>query len=398
MQSALHVSNDEESTRQHVHGFHSYPARLHPMTASRLIAALTPSHGVVLDPFCGSGTVLVEARLLGRQAYGVDLSPLAVRLTRLKAGGITEHTRLDLTDAAERVAEVANHRRRERAGASRPYPEEDRAGFDPHVLMELDGLRLGIAEERDGEVRGALELVLSSILTKVEKRRGDSSLRLEPKRIAAGFPARLFTGKTHELAQRLHEYQHLLPPGAPPPMLAVGDARAPVPDPDLRAPLILTSPPYPGVYDYHSHHATRLRWLRLDDRALAEHEIGARRELNRLSPSQGKAQWEADLTLVLQRLRATLTPSGLVVLVLADSSLGGVPLFADELVERIAPTADLEVIAVASQSREHFHEASHRGFGGTPRAEHVLVLAPSGPGRPSGPQRRSQPQRRSDPR
>ena len=42
------------------HGFHSYPARMHPTTARRLIAGLLPVRGRLLDPFCGSGTVLVE--------------------------------------------------------------------------------------------------------------------------------------------------------------------------------------------------------------------------------------------------------------------------------------------------------------------------------------------------
>src|SRR5712664_629486 len=75
---------DEDPARAHVHGFHAYPARMHPLTAARLVQRLVPPRGRVLDPFCGSGTVLVEARLAGRDAMGSDLNPLAVKLARRK--------------------------------------------------------------------------------------------------------------------------------------------------------------------------------------------------------------------------------------------------------------------------------------------------------------------------
>ncbi|MEM3661053.1 MAG: DNA methyltransferase [Thermoproteota archaeon] len=46
------------------HGLHEYPARMIPQIAQRLINRYSPEGGKILDPFCGSGTVLVEARTL----------------------------------------------------------------------------------------------------------------------------------------------------------------------------------------------------------------------------------------------------------------------------------------------------------------------------------------------
>ena len=66
------------------HPFHSYPARLHPATARILVEYLAVRDRPVVDPFCGSGTVLVEARALGARALGTDLSPLAVLVARAK--------------------------------------------------------------------------------------------------------------------------------------------------------------------------------------------------------------------------------------------------------------------------------------------------------------------------
>ena len=111
IEHALGVSADESATMAHVHGFHSYPARLHPVTAARLIEGLSKPGDVVLAPFCGSGTVLVEARRLGRAARGVDSNPLAIELAWLKTLGLPEGAGARLLEAAAHVTEHAEDRR-----------------------------------------------------------------------------------------------------------------------------------------------------------------------------------------------------------------------------------------------------------------------------------------------
>ena len=132
---------DADAGRAHIHGFHAYPARMHPTLARRCVELLAPAGATVLDPFCGSGTVLVEARLAGRIAGGIDLNPLAVLLSRLKTHWASDHELKGLVAAAARVARHAEDRRKYKRGATRKYPQDDVRLFDPHVLLELDGLR-----------------------------------------------------------------------------------------------------------------------------------------------------------------------------------------------------------------------------------------------------------------
>lgn len=64
--------------------FHWYPGRFVPQLAGLLIDNLTKPGDLVLDPFCGSGTTLVEAHRLGRGVVGIDVNPIATLIARAK--------------------------------------------------------------------------------------------------------------------------------------------------------------------------------------------------------------------------------------------------------------------------------------------------------------------------
>jgi DNA modification methylase len=372
--AALDVESGEETTLAHVHGFHSYPARLHPETARRLIDELTTPGSTVLDPFCGSGTVAVETRLAGRRAVGVDLSPLAVALAGLKASVPGADWTRDIERAAHRVAEHAEERRKKRAGASRRYPEDDVALFDPHVLLELDGLREGIDRIDPPTLRRALLLVLSASLTKLSKRGGDTTHLGPPKRIAGGYSIRFFVKKAHDLEVRLGQAAALLPEKPITPRLAVADARRLLRVSDKSVALVVTSPPYPGVYDYLEHHRARMRWLGLDARELEANEIGARRHARRRSFAYALGRFRSEIGSALTEMARVLEPTGSIVIVSGDSVLDNRPVRSDALYADLAPSAGLEVVAVASQERPHFHAPTRAAFRDRPKREHAILL------------------------
>jgi SAM-dependent methyltransferase len=372
--AGLDIAPDAAELGGDIQGFHSYAARLHPVTARRLIATLCPQPGArILDPFCGSGTVLVEARRLGHHAFGVDANPLAVELSRLKTRGATREQADAIVATARRVAEHAEARRRAKAGATRVYGAEDVALFDAHVLLELDGLRAGIRKHAAGDVEMTLLLVLSAILNKLSRARSDTSDAPTPRRLAGGFAIRFFAKKTEELAELLVKYASALPASAPPAKVRVGDARSLDHVRTGSMQLVLTSPPYPGVYDYQRQHRVRLRWLGLHDREFERSEIGARRNLSHLDFARAMRLWELDLGKSLTEIARVLEPAGLAALVLADSVLIRRRVHADRLVERLAEPNRLRLLARAAQQRPDYF--APRGSD-TPRREHVILLGP----------------------
>jgi DNA modification methylase len=68
------------------HGLHAYPAKFVPQIPRWAIRYARVGRGnIVLDPFCGCGTTLVEARLSGICSYGIDIDPLARLVTSAKS-------------------------------------------------------------------------------------------------------------------------------------------------------------------------------------------------------------------------------------------------------------------------------------------------------------------------
>ena len=66
------------------HGYHRYPAKFIPHLAAALIERYTKKGNLVIDPFCGCGTTLVEAKVMGRKSLGVDINPVAYLITKAK--------------------------------------------------------------------------------------------------------------------------------------------------------------------------------------------------------------------------------------------------------------------------------------------------------------------------
>ena len=91
-----------------VHEFYRYPARFSPSFARAVISAFSRPGDLVLDPFVGGGTTVVEARLAGRVGIGADLNALAAFVTRAKATPQTQGD-LDAVRAwAERLPQAMN--------------------------------------------------------------------------------------------------------------------------------------------------------------------------------------------------------------------------------------------------------------------------------------------------
>jgi SAM-dependent methyltransferase len=365
-------SVDAKLDRALTHGFHSYAGRLHPSIARGGIGRFTPPGATVLDPFCGSGTVLVEALVAGRKAIGIDASPLAVLIATVRSRRLPEGWRRDLVKRARAIAtEVAAQAR---AGVRPPLPRwapQEWYRFFPHVAYELFALRSHVMETRAEDPQGqALRLCLSSLLVKLMRSGPEAPRDGADKRIARGFPSRWFAERAEELAAGLAELALVTPEGTPAAEVMQGDA-CDYPEIASRSvDLVLSSPPYAGVYDYAGQHAVRFRWLGLPIEELRSRQLGERGE----GPGTARSAWKEGRQRWLQEMGRVLRHSGMALLVVGDGVVGKKPEDAAAAVIEDAEQAGLSFVAVASQTRPPRDPAVRSIFGSHKRREHILLL------------------------
>lgn len=83
-QSWAFADKTRKDTSYITHGYHRYPAKFIPQIVSRLVEKYTKKGDLVVDPFGGCGTTLVESKIMCRSSVGVDINPVAVLMTKAK--------------------------------------------------------------------------------------------------------------------------------------------------------------------------------------------------------------------------------------------------------------------------------------------------------------------------
>ncbi|MFX0091937.1 MAG: DNA methyltransferase, partial [Candidatus Hodarchaeota archaeon] len=141
----------DADVKKDVNGLHPYPARMVPQAVEKLIRifgfkaekSIGHRNWAIYDPFCGSGTVLVEAKRLGYNVYGTDINPLAVLIAQVKSHPIP---RTLLEDAWKILKKTY-----QRAWAEEPYktiedPQIPRLNFwfKPEVVQKLKVIKKSI--------------------------------------------------------------------------------------------------------------------------------------------------------------------------------------------------------------------------------------------------------------
>lgn len=78
------IGGAKRTTLTLTHDLHIYKAKFFPRMIRALLNIYAPEHARVVDPFCGSGTALLEASLLGLESYGIDFDPICELISSSK--------------------------------------------------------------------------------------------------------------------------------------------------------------------------------------------------------------------------------------------------------------------------------------------------------------------------
>lgn len=254
------------------HGIHRYPAKFIPQIPRFCLEAYSQPGDVVLDPFMGSGTTLLESFICGRNSYGIDIHPLARLIAKVK---ITPLDPEGLTALADELLANIRADRDANDGWVPEIPNRDH-WFRPHVLSELATIKKNIWDISEGDYQDFFKICFSSIIRKVSNSDNDS---LIPE--VTSFQKRLDEqGKTSydatgrfentvrnklldaaelwRLSKNMKDEHRVLPE-----MRIIGKDAREIELPDGSIDLAVTSPPYASAVHYVSVHKLEMFWLGL---------------------------------------------------------------------------------------------------------------------------------------
>lgn len=253
-----------QATRYSVHGLHEYKGKFNPQIAKALLNICDVRAGSrVLDPFCGSGTTLVEAVQLGADATGYDINPFAAFLANAKI--------LSLHAPAESLAKILNRIAIAVDGTSITLPKDDARlsylnnWFDPVILQTIENLRVAILAH--SEELAPIFLVLASNLLREYSKQDPKDLRI--RRRKSPLPdipfISAFLTESQKYIERLCTSQEIFESN-------LGTGQAIVRDVTERRAsgsydAAVTSPPYAMALPYIDTQRLSLVWLGLEDPA-----------------------------------------------------------------------------------------------------------------------------------
>jgi SAM-dependent methyltransferase len=252
----------------------------------------------VLDPFVGSGTVLLESAARGLACAGSDTNPAALELSRTYL-----------------FCGASDDEREERVSAARSLLQGAEEGKQPARTLDEDSY---------ARIARALRKCEANPLTR---------------NVLANAIMRMNLGPHHnfaELGKALEAHARIiagLPHSAAGVRVVRADARR-LPFEGASFDLILTSPPYINVFDYSFNYSRSAELLRWNPAVTAAHEIGS---VGAANPFLAVIRYALDMRLALLETRRVMKARGRAILVVGrESKIKGVPFAGSAMVYAIA--------------------------------------------------------------
>ena len=308
-----HLLNIEDKNRS---SLFAWRGQFSPQLIECLLEAYCPAESVVLDPFVGSGTVLLEAARIGLPAFGFDINPSAWSFSK-----VYEFANLPHLFREQIIAELQNR-----------IVEEF-----PIVIFADPELAFGEIEERIVRVGTSIsdeaKILCSALVVLLDLHNNDIT-------------ADLIRSQFLSLANLVRA----LPISSGPIKVHLQDARSVSLD-SQSIDFVITSPPYINVFNYHQNYRRSIELLGWDVLRVARSELGSNRA-NRGNRFFTVVQYCIDMAATVRELARVLRPGGSVVLIAGyESKVLGVPFYNADIIQRIATESGM-FESVLRQQRE----------------------------------------------
>jgi DNA modification methylase len=368
------------------HGLHPYPAKYIPQIPNALIQEFSTVGETVGDIFCGSGTTLVEALLLKRNAVGLDANPLACLISEGKTARFAQGDNESLLALTQRALQLANTLPIDdepilfpsaRFISIAPRPRHDALDFwfEPFVVEELAEILQWCRQLPTQACRNVALTSFSAIVVNVSKQDSDTRYVRRVKNIKPGDALRRFAQVLAENANAVEKLSDILEPTVACRVIQADLLNSPkIPTLDL----VVCSPPYPNAYSYHLYHMTRMVWLGMDQPDFKQREIGSHRKFS----SKGKngatiETFRNEMSKIFGWLKTCLRQGGHACFVVGNSTIRGENHDNAEVLKQAAASAHFSEVACLSRNMKDTSKAFNPKIGKI-KTEKILIFQNTG--------------------
>lgn len=369
----------QANTKEGTHVIHTYPAMMIPQVARGLIALLRhlyPAGQTLLDPFAGSGTVLVEGMRAGLSCWGNDLNPLAQLIARARTTVISAATAARFMAALPALMSATQTLADDPALPLPTFEGRD-FWFQPDVIRHLSALHqiLKDYEHRAPELTDLLWATFSETLRLCSNTRNSEFklYRMPAAKLATWNPSveETFSRLIERYLHGMAAYRDSLQAGRV--TLIQEDTRALAAVPAGRVDFVVTSPPYGDSHTtvaYGQFSRLALEWLGFPPHIARQVDntlLGGRRRAADAPASDSLRQaldaiaaehparaaevtvFYADFAAAFARITQTLHPGSLAAWVVANRTVKGVMLPTHRILSELAVAHGYELLPVISR-------------------------------------------------
>jgi hypothetical protein len=378
---ALKERLDTLSDRNYLtHGIHPYPAKFIPQIPACLIEHYSREGDMVLDPFCGSGTTLLEAQIRGRWTRGVDLNPVATLIASVKTTVLANDDERKAEEFIGYLKDIMLRREQDprwlpegKSIEAPRFPNIDH-WFAANVKRELAFLLHALSDfSTDAGSADFLKLCFSAIIVRMSNQDSETRWVARAKGLPDSSVLRAFVDKSIQNLERMRALKVIMEGRPHRAQVSTGDVREVLQDiPAASTDLIVTSPPYLNSFDYYLYHKLRMFWLGFDHRKVQAHELGSRNrhcDLNECPEVFVLAMKD-----VARHLHGVLRAHGACALIVGDSIYRGALLKMDGLYENIMAETGFSLEDKVSFNQRRYSRSFTPNYQTMVKESHILIF------------------------
>ncbi|MFA6199967.1 MAG: DNA methyltransferase [Bacteroidales bacterium] len=363
-------NNQDKKSTYYTHGFHPYPAKFTPQLVNKFFQRYCKVGDRILDPFCGSGTTLVEGIINGMESYGIDLNPIAFIISKAKTNLYSANDINIIKDILNEINQI-NYQDNINKAVIPNFKNRDH-WFQENVSKELSILKNFIKNIDESNVKDLFLCAFSKIIVKVSNQ--DSEVRycakkknhldgivfsefnstinsyialLSKNEIKVNSSAKIFNGDSIRILEKLEN--------------------------DFFD-FIITSPPYINTFDYYLYHKLRMFWLDYDHIPIRKKEIGNHHRIDSQKIEIAKSEYIISMKEIMDELSRVSKLHSKLVMIIGDGIVNGNIIDMSLVIDDICKVSNYKIIDIESTKLSETTRSFNKSFSNANKKEHNIVL------------------------